>query len=146
MIPALIDLMGACYQAGNPNQMAVIARSILTSIPEDVVALQFLGLALYQMGRIEAARQAFSRVRARPNMRRKFDHATTEEKAATTLYRVASAPASGLGDAWQHIALAMRRLGFRSAAARAYQTSLVARGLVLRSGTEAIPVSGQIQH
>ncbi len=46
MITALIDLMGACHQAGNLSQMEAIARSILAAIPEDMVALQFLGLAL----------------------------------------------------------------------------------------------------
>jgi hypothetical protein len=142
MITALVDLMGACYQAGNPGQMAVIARSILASIPEDIVALQFLGLAFYQMGRFNAARQAFRRACHRPGKRRKIDHATTWEAATNTLYREASAPAAGLGDAWQHIAHAMRKLGFRSGAARAYRTSLVARGLVLQAGTETITIAG----
>ncbi len=143
MITALLDLMGACYQAGNPNQMAIVARSILASVPEDIVALQFLGLALYQMGRLDAARLVFSRVCARPKKRRRIDRATTGEAAAATLYREASAPAAGLSEAWRHIAHAMRNLGFRSGAARAYRTSLAAKGLVLQAGTETIPVCGQ---
>jgi hypothetical protein len=143
MITALLDLMGACFQAGNPSQMAAIARSILSSIPEDIVALHFLGLALYQMGHTEAARHAFSKACARPKRRRKTDHQTTTgEEAATTMLREARTPAAGLSEAWQHIALAMRELGFRSAAARAYRTSLAARRLVLQGGTATIPVSG----
>ena len=71
MITALIDLMGACFQAGNPGQMATVARSILASIPGDVVALHFLGFAFYQMGHTEAARRVFSQACARPKRRRK---------------------------------------------------------------------------
>ncbi len=143
MITALVDLMGAYYQAGNPGQMEVIARSILAAIPEDIVALHFLGLALYQMGRIDSARQVFRRVCARSAKERRRILPTTGEMAATKLLREASAPASGLGEAWQHIAQALRSLGFRGAATRAYETSLAARGLVLQIGSEAVPVSGQ---
>lgn len=145
MITALIDLMGAYYQAGNLPQMAVIARSILASIPEDVVALQFLGLALYQMGRIEAARQVFSKVYARGNGARGNDLVTTGEPAAATILRVARAPASGLSEAWQHIAHALHSLGFGNAATQAYETSLAAKRLVLQGGTETVSVSGKTQ-
>jgi hypothetical protein len=99
MITALLDLMCACFQAGNPGQMATIARSILASIPEDIVALHFLGLALYQMGhrgRAARVRQAC----ARP-AKAQGDGATTGEAAATTL-REARTSAAGLGEAWQH--------------------------------------------
>jgi Flp pilus assembly protein TadD len=144
MITALLDLMNTCFQAGNPGQMAAIARSILSSIPEDIVALHFLGLALYQMGRTESARLVFRQASAAPNRRRKSDRETTGEMAAATMLREASTPASGLSQAWQHIAIAMRELGFRDAAKRAYRTSLAARGLVLSAGSEAVPVSGQV--
>jgi tetratricopeptide (TPR) repeat protein len=145
MITALIDLMGAYYQAGNPGQMEVIARTILATIPEDLVALHFLGLALYQMGRIESAREVFNRICARSTRDRRNKRATTGEMATTTLRREARTPASGLSEAWQHIAQAMRSLGFRGPASRAYQTSLAAKGLVLQVGTEAVPVFGQSQ-
>ncbi|MBI5784291.1 MAG: hypothetical protein HZA64_02445 [Rhodocyclales bacterium] len=143
MITALLDLMCTCFQAGNPSQMATIARSILAAIPRDIVALHFLGLALYQMGHTEAARRAFSQACARPKRRRKSDGATTGEEAATTMLREASTPAAGLGEAWQHIALAMRELGFRHAAKRAFRKSLAARRLVLQVGTASIPVAGR---
>jgi predicted Zn-dependent protease len=144
MITALLDLMATCYQAGNPSQMATIARSILASVPEDIVALHFLGLAFYQMGRMDAARQVFSRLRTRSLCRRRrSDWVTTGEMATTKLLREASTPASGLSDAWRHIARAMSDLGFRRDATRAYAASLAARGLVLKAGTATIPVSGQ---
>jgi tetratricopeptide (TPR) repeat protein len=137
VIPALIDLMGAYYQAGNLTQMQAIARSILAAIPEDMVALQFLGLALYQMGRIEAARQVFTRVAARPNKAPTRDLLTTGELATNTIYREATCPRSGLGEAWQHIAHALDSLGFRNAATRAFQSSLAAKGLVPKATSEA---------
>jgi tetratricopeptide (TPR) repeat protein len=142
MITAMIDLMGAYYQAGNLQQMAVMARSILASIPNDLVAMQFLGLALYQMGRIEAARRVFARVCAQMNKQPRQAAETTGEMAAATLYRQARAPASNLGNAWQQIAQAMRSLGFREAAARAYDMSLAARGIAVQAGNAIVTVSG----
>jgi Flp pilus assembly protein TadD len=144
MITALLDLMSACLQDGNPAQMATLAKAILVSIPDDIVALHFLGLALYQMGRMEAARRVFSRACARPQRRRRTDKwSTTGEKAATTLMREASTPAAGLGQAWRQIAHALQDLGFRRQARRAYGASLAARGLVIQGGTTLVPVSGQ---
>lgn len=143
MITALIDLMATYYQAGNLNQMTVIARSLLSSIPNDVVAMQFLGLALYQMGRIEAARRVFAKVCALMERSPAGDLPTTGETAASTVYRQARAPASGLGEAWRQIARAMRSLGFREAAARAYGMSLAAQGIVIQSGNAIVSVSGR---
>lgn len=143
MITALVDLMGAYYQSGNLPQMAVIARSILAAIPNDIVALHFLGLALYQMGQVEAARKVFAKVCRVGNGPQTSRLATTSEAAATTMLRVAKAPASGLGGAWQHIAHAMRSLGFGSEATRAYETSLAARGIALQGGTAVVTVRGR---
>jgi tetratricopeptide (TPR) repeat protein len=141
MVTALIDLMGAYHQAGNLPQMAAIARSILTAVPDDLVALQFLGLALYQMGRIEAARRVFSRVCAIRARKQPSELETTGEMAGATIYREARAPASGLSDAWQQVAHAMSKLGFRVAANQAYAMSLAAKGLVLQTGTVIMGIS-----
>jgi hypothetical protein len=146
MITALLDLTAVYFQSGNPAQMATICRAILASIPNDIVALHFLGLALYQMGRLDAARRVFSQACAVPMRRRKTDRwKTTGEMAATTLLREASTPAAGLGQVWRHVARAMRDLGFRSHASRAYEASLAARGLVIHGGTAIVPVCGQVQ-
>jgi tetratricopeptide (TPR) repeat protein len=143
MITALIDLMGAYYQAGNLPQMAIMARSILASIPNDLVALHFLGLALYQMGRIEAARRIFAKAAAMVVRAPLSDPLTSGEMAAAIVYRQARAPASGLGEAWQQIAHAMRSLGFRDAASRAYEMSVAAKGRALQAGTAIVPLSGR---
>jgi hypothetical protein len=129
MVTALIDLMGTYYYAGNLGQMEAMARSILAAIPEDIVALQFLGLALYRMGRMEAARQVFIRVAARLGRAKRAKFVTTGELASAKVYREATSPASGLGEAWQHIAQALHSFGFNRAAARAQHASLTAHGL-----------------
>lgn len=143
MITALIDLMGSYYEAGNLPQVAVMARSILAAIPNELVALHFLGLALYQMGRIESARRVFARASVILTHGRRHEPATTGEIAAATIYREARAPASKLSDAWQQIAQAMRALGFRSAARHAYRMSLSAKGLVVQAGTAVVMVAGK---
>lgn len=128
MITALIDLMGTFYQAGNPGQMAVIARSMLATIPGDLVALQFLGLALYQLGQTEAAHRIFRRVAEKAEAQAQADSPTTVESATATNYREATRPASGLADAWYVIGAILSRYGFRKAAERAFQASRAARG------------------
>jgi tetratricopeptide (TPR) repeat protein len=143
MITALIDLMGIYYQSGNLNQMGVIARSILAAIPGDVVALQFLGLALYRMGDIEAARRVFSKLYTKADEAKSEVLVTTGELASATMLRLARSPASGLGDAWQSIAHALTKLGFKSAATQAYEASVAARGLVFLTGSETVTVSGK---
>lgn len=129
MITALIDLMGAYYQAGNLPQMAAIARSLLAAVPNDLVALQFLGLALLRMGRIEAARQIFATVAGRLGQTPMARWLTTGELATATIYREAISPASGLAEAWLQIAHALRGFGFRHAASQADRASLASRGL-----------------
>lgn len=133
MITAFIDLLSDFYAAGNPGQMAVIARSMLETIPDDVVALQFLGLALYQLGRTEAARRVFRKVAEQFDREPRQKLPTTLEPASVTNYRVATEPASGLADAWQRIALLLARFGFARASERAGRASLAARGKMLTS-------------
>jgi hypothetical protein len=128
MITALIDLLGTFYQAGNPGQMAVIARSMLATIPGDLVALQFLGLALYQLGQTEAAHRIFRKVAEKSEMPPQPDLPTTLESAATTNYREATQPGSGLAEAWHRIGSIMSKFGFHNAAEQAFQASRTARG------------------
>jgi tetratricopeptide (TPR) repeat protein len=116
------------YQAGNPSQMAVIARSMLATIPNDLVALQFLGLALYQLGRTDAAHRVFHTVAEKFEADLQPELATTLETAAVTNYRAATEPGSGLADAWRRIGLILSRYGFHKPAAKAFQAWHSARG------------------
>jgi hypothetical protein len=127
MITALIDLMGSFYQAGNLGQMAVIARSMLATIPGDVVALQFLGLALYQLGQVEAAQHLFRSVAEKTGVE-PDSLETTMESASVANYREATQPASGLADAWDRIGTLLSKFGFPKAAERAFQAARSAGG------------------
>jgi hypothetical protein len=120
MIPALIDLLGTFYQAGNPVQMAVIARSMLATIPGDLVALQFLGLALYQLGRTDSAHRVFRTAAEKFERGPRSGTDTTLETAAVTNYRHATQPGSRLAEGWHRIGLILSRYGFHQAAEHAF--------------------------
>jgi hypothetical protein len=128
MIPAMVDLLAGFYKTGHLDRMEAIARSMLVSMPDDVVALQFLGLALYLKGRMDDAYRTFKRASAR------FGDAspaaslpTTCESAASVSYREATRPDSGLADGWQRIAEILARFRFHKTAARALAAALAAR-------------------
>jgi hypothetical protein len=107
--------------------MAVIARSMLATIPGDLVAMQFLGLALYQLGRIDAAHKVFIKVAHALDFEPKPMPPTTLELAAVTNYREATHPNSGLADAWRRIGQILAGYGFRSAAEHAFRACRCAR-------------------
>lgn len=126
MIAALVNLLATFYQAGNLQQVETIARSMLATIPNDLVALQFLGLALYQMGRFDEARQAFRKAAARLERTPATAYPTTCEQAAIASYRKAVRAESGLAEGWRQIADALARLDFQKAATRAREAARTA--------------------
>ncbi|HTY99727.1 MAG TPA: hypothetical protein VMB75_07825 [Rhodocyclaceae bacterium] len=134
MISALLELLGGYYQAGNLNQVEAIARCMLNAIPDDLVALQFLALALHQRGRIKDAymllRKVADKSRASPR------YPSTGEPAATACYREATRFGSRLADGWYQIARLLSHYGFKEQAARALKSAQAAttdRRLVLRT-------------
>ena len=128
MIPVLVEYLATFYQTGNLVQLEVTARSLLAAVPNNVVALQFLGLALYQMGRVDDARLTFKRVAATPDQQEQGDGRGVCEPAHVTVFRAATRAHSGLADGWYRIALALKGFGFHSPAARAFKAGLAARG------------------
>lgn len=120
MTLALIDLLAIYYQNGNLELMEVIARTMLTAVPNDPVALQFLGLTLYQKGRTEDAKKIF-RYFAAITDEKSHPHpvGTSCELAATASYQAAVRPGSGLATGWEKIASICQRLGYASLAVRA---------------------------
>jgi cytochrome c-type biogenesis protein CcmH/NrfG len=130
VIPALLDLLATFYQAGNLDQVETVARSMLATIPDDIVSLQFLGLALYQTGRFDDAYRAFKQVATRFNEQPGATRPTDCEPAAAASYRAAIRADSGLAEGWWQIARVLAKLGFRAAAGRAYQAALAARGML----------------
>jgi tetratricopeptide (TPR) repeat protein len=126
LIATLITMLGTFYQSGNFAQIETIARSMLSAIPNDIVALQFLGLALYQLGRIDDARQVFQRIETFSPAELRNHGLISSEPAAVTSYREATRRGSGLADAWRQISEVLERLGFHKPALRAFRASLKA--------------------
>lgn len=125
MIPVMIDLLADFYQSGNFTQMETIARSLLVAIPDDIVALQFLGLSLYLMGRRESAYRAFRRVAVNTAA----PATTTIEPAAAISYREATKPGTALADGWDKISQILRSLGLHKPARSALAAARAARQL-----------------
>ena len=65
MIGALTELLGYFYQVGHFTQLEAVARTILTTIPDDTVSLHFLGLAYLRTGRASAAARLFRKERGK---------------------------------------------------------------------------------
>lgn len=129
MISALVDFLAVFCQTGDLVQLEVIARSMLSAIPEDLVALQFLGLALYQMGRTDEARAVFARVPASLEQHAKWDGMGVCEPAGVETFRAATRAHSGLADGWHRIALILNKFGLNKQALRAFDAASAARGL-----------------
>jgi Flp pilus assembly protein TadD len=127
LIATLIAMLGTFYQSGNFAQVETIARSMLSAIPNDIVALQFLGLALYRMGRVDDARQVFRRVETSSEADLLYHGLTASEPAAVTCYREATRSGSGLADAWCQISAVLEQLEFHKPARRAFRASLKAK-------------------
>jgi hypothetical protein len=127
VILALVDLLANYYQAGDLTQMEAIARSMLTAMPDDIVSLQFLGLALYQTGRIHDAYLAFKQVALQFGEARDEALQTTCEPAAAISYRAAISAETGLTQGWWQIAGLLNKFGFRRAAHRAFQAAIISQ-------------------
>jgi tetratricopeptide (TPR) repeat protein len=127
MISALVEYLAIFYQAGDLAQVEVIARSMLAAIPDDIVALQFLGLALYQLGRTDQAYRLFKRVALRQD-RRDVADPTVCEHASDASYREATQAYSGLAEGWSRIAVVLTKFGFHKQAASALAAASASRG------------------
>ena len=138
MISALLELLSRFYQAGDVRQMEAITRSILRSIPDDLVALQFLALALHQRGQIKDAYSFLRKVAERQAHPRRTRYISTGEPAAEACYREATRFGSRLAEGWFQISHLMTHYGFKGPAARALRSARAAttdRRRVLRRET-----------
>jgi hypothetical protein len=127
MTLALIDLLATFYLNGNLKQMEAIARSMLLAVPNDIVAMQFLGLSLYMSGRTKEAYRIFKRYVAQslhPQSQQKL--LTSCELAANATYQAATRPGSGLAKGWQGIADILSRLGYGRHAVQARKAARAA--------------------
>jgi tetratricopeptide (TPR) repeat protein len=134
MISALLELLGTYYQAGNLSQVEAIARTMLNAIPDDVVALQFLALALHQRGRIKDAYALLRK--AAESHHGDGRYPSTGERAAAACYREATRFGSRLAGGWYQISRLLTYYGFKDQAARALRSAQAAttdRRLALRT-------------
>lgn len=134
MISALLEMLGGYYQAGNLDQVEAVARCMLNAIPDDLVALQFLALALHQRGRIKDAYAVLRRVAQKSRATPRYP--STGEQASAACYREATRFGSQLAGGWYQIARLLSHYGFKEQAARALKSAQAAttdRRLSLRT-------------
>jgi len=136
MISTLIESLTVFIQAGDLVQAEIVARSILSSIPGDLVALQFLGLALYRMGRMSEAQEVFAKVPASLDQHEKWDGLGVCEPAGVETFRLATRAHSGLAEGWSRIALLLTMFGLHKPATRAFEAAAAAHGSGRRSSVE----------
>ncbi len=131
MTLALIDLLATFYLNGNLERMEAIARSMLLAVPNDIVALQFLGLSLYLRGRTEDAYRLFKRYVSLPtNPQTQQKLLTSCELAANATYQAATRPGSGLAKGWHGIAEILSHLGYGRHAVRARRAARASAGQI----------------
>lgn len=124
MIHSLLELLGAFYQTGNLGQMELVARNLLHTIPGDLVALQFLGLALHQMGRTRDAYAVFRKAAMLDRVGALHARGSGAiESASAALYRAATRPGSRLAEGWSHLGHVVAHYGFKDLASRAMRAA-----------------------
>lgn len=129
MISALIEFLAICYQQGDANGVAMAAQTILSVIPDDVVALQFMALALLQMGQKDKAIPLLREAASLSETNTQSHVSEVCELAATISYREATKPESGLGDGWSKISVVLERYGLNRLAEHARQASLASQAV-----------------
>jgi superkiller protein 3 len=134
MIRALVELLGNFYSNGDFTHVEAIARSILTSIPDDHVSLQILGLVYYRTGRIGEAVGMFNRVIHRqcrvPKAKRKLgdDYLSRGEYAASAAcHQEATRLNADFAPAWNDLGDALLDLRRYDEAIGAYRSALSAQ-------------------
>ncbi len=122
MINALFDLLGMFYQDGNLAQAEWMARSILQTIPDDVVSLQLLGLVYYRTERRDQAERAFNAAEGNAPV-----HTDDNLQASAQCLEAASGHGSTLAGAWYDLGLVLFRLRRYPQAISALQAAVTAR-------------------
>lgn len=134
MIRALIDLLVSSYGRGELHRVETIAHSILASIPDDHVSLQFLGLVYYRTGRIADAIGIFGRVGRRKRRlsetKRRLGAAYLSRRdyaAATACYAEATRRDPSFARLWYDTGIALTELGQRELAKAAFRSACKAQ-------------------
>ncbi len=129
MVGALTELLGYFYQVGHFTQLEAVARTILTTIPDDTVSLHFLGLAYLRTGRAGAAARLFHK-KARETPERKPTAMATSQDAQTAAdacYRATTELNPGFADTWYGMAMELDELGLQEQAVSVLHNAVIAR-------------------
>lgn len=102
MISIMLDFLATYHQQGDANGMFSAAQALLNAIPDDLVALQFMGLALFWMGHKERALALFGKAATVLQRTPEPVPAHVCERAASITLQEAARPE--LAGAWQQIA------------------------------------------
>jgi tetratricopeptide (TPR) repeat protein len=131
VIGAMFDILGHFYNVGDFARMAIIARNTLASVPDDVVSMQFLGLAYLRTGNEQSAVSLFHRaadVMQEQLVRRRHGSSSFEPRgefsAATRCLAEAAQPNPVLADIWKDVGLKWHELGYPEQASSALTAAL----------------------
>ena len=133
MISTLVELLANFYARNDYVNVEAIARSLLSSIPNDPVSLQFLGLVYYKTGRIKDAMHIFDNVLRRRKPRPQLEpkkgdiNLSHGDYAAAACYQEATRLNPELGQAWFDLGSALVALGKHEQAIPAFRSSLMAQ-------------------
>lgn len=133
MISTLVDLLGNFYLNNDLTHFETIARTLHASIPDDLVSLQFLGLAYYQTGRVDEAVSIFDKVlRRRKTLASADSNMTTneipgEESCAAVCYQEATKRNPWLAKAWYDLGAVLLKLKKSELAIPAFRSFLAAQ-------------------
>ena len=132
MISTLVDLLGNFYVNNDLTHFETIARTLHASVPDDLVSLQFLGLAYYRTGRVDEAVSIFNKVlRRRKTLADAASKATNkiagDETCAAICYREATKRNPWLAKAWYDLGAALLKLKKSELAIPAFRSFLAAQ-------------------
>lgn len=131
MISTLVDLLANFYAKNDFTNFEAIARSLLNTVPNDQVSLQFLGLVYYRTGRVKDAIRTFNKV----ILRRKPAKTESEigdanpsagDFAAAACYQEATRHSPELSKTWYDLGTTLLELGKYEQAIPAFRNSLIA--------------------
>ena len=133
MIGTLVDLLGSFYVDNDLTQFETIARTLHASVPEDLVSLQFLGLACYRTGRVDEAVSIFDKVLRRRSKLLADDsvqdaHAIAgDDSCAAVCYQEATRHNPRLAKAWYDLGAVLLKLKKSELAISAFRNFLTAQ-------------------
>lgn len=133
MIGTLVDLLGNFYANNDFTHVETIARTLHASIPDDLVSLQFLGLAYYRTGRVDEAVSIFDKVLRRrkrltaAGSQEAMNELAGNEGCAAVCYKEATKRNPWLAKAWYDLGAILLKLKKSELAIPAFRSFLAAQ-------------------